>query len=70
MSKRRALPPFSIVVRNKSGVLMAEDSATTEEDARQQASGWTGQRGQMTWVARIYGPNGPVATYRRGAVAP
>lgn len=58
---------YTIFVRRKDGTLQAEDTAETEDDARQQASGWTGQHGQMTWVARIYAPNGDLlATYRRG----
>lgn len=59
---------FAIYVRRKNADLEAVAYANSEEDARKQAAGWTGQRGQMTWVARIYGPPGSrfQVTYRRG----
>jgi hypothetical protein len=61
---------YKIIVRNAVGELQADDTADTEADARQQAVGWTSQRGQMTWTALICAPDGkPLATYKRGRVA-
>lgn len=58
---------WTIRVTDKAGRRIETDHADNEEDARQQASGWTGQRGQMTWKAVIISPDGTeVATYKRG----
>lgn len=63
---------WRIKVLNGKGQYWADDTAPNEEEARQQAAGWTGQRGQMTWTAIITNPDGTaVATYKRGReVAP
>lgn len=61
---------FKIHVRDGNDRRVDDDYAPNEEEARQQASGWTGQRGQMRWTATIYNPDGvKVATYRRGKEA-
>lgn len=58
---------YRIHVRTKGGLYVETDYAPTEAEAREQASGWTGQRGQMTWKAVIIAPDGTeVATYKRG----
>lgn len=58
---------YRIHVRDKEGGRIDTDYAPTEAEARSQASGWTGQRGQMTWKAVIVAPDGTeVATYKRG----
>lgn len=58
---------WRIHIRDGKNQWMDDDYAETEADARQQATGWTGQRGQMTWVAVIFSPLGAkFATYRRG----
>lgn len=72
MSTPEVKKEWVIYVRRKNGDLEAIDYAGSEEQARAQAKGWTGQRDQMTWVARIYGPPGSgfEATYKRGREAP
>lgn len=61
---------WTIHVRDGKGRWVDDDSAPTEAEAREQASGWTGQRGQMTWVAIIFDPSETkVAVYRRGVEA-
>lgn len=63
----KATGSWTIIVRNGAGELVAEDVAASEQEAREQSSGWTGQRGQLSWVARVYGPTGAhVVTYKRG----
>jgi hypothetical protein len=57
---------YKITVRQKDGRKIADDYAVAEEEARAHAAGWTGQRGQLTWVARIYCNGELLATYRRG----
>lgn len=58
---------FKIKVWDHNGRRYADDSAPNEDEARQQASGWTGQRGQMRWMATIYDSDGKaIATYKRG----
>lgn len=59
---------YRIRVWDGKGWFVDDDYAPNEEEARQQASGWTGQRGQMKWKATIYDPDGKaIATYKRGA---
>lgn len=58
---------WKIHVRDGKSRWVDDDFADNEEGARQQASGWTGQRGQMAWKAIIYTPDGiQLATYKRG----
>ena len=57
---------WRIRVFTKNGRFYADDVADNEEEARKQASGWTGQRGQMTWTARVTGPEGQAMTFKRG----
>ncbi len=57
---------WRIMVFTKNGRFYADDVADNEEEARKQAGGWTGQRGQMTWTAKVHGPEGQEMTFKRG----
>lgn len=58
---------YVIHVRDGRDWWVDDDYADNEADARSQAEGWTGQRGQMKWTATISSPDGMhLATYKRG----
>lgn len=60
---------FKIKIWDHNDRLYADDSAPSEAEAREAASNWTNQRGQMRWMATVYDPGGKaIATYRRGEV--
>lgn len=58
---------WRIHVRDGANDWVDDDWAPNEQEARQQAAGWTGQRGQMKWTAVIFDHNGTrFAVYTRG----
>lgn len=62
---------WRIHVRDRANRWVDDDFATSESEAREQAAGWTGQRGQLAWTAVVYNPKEEkVATYKRGKEAP